>query len=561
LQLKCACGGNANSTGECEECRKENEASPQRSAAEPKPEAVPHIVHEVLRTAGQGLDPATRLFMESRFGHDFRNVRVHNDRQANASARAMNALAYTVGHNVVFAKSQYAPSGRVGQTLLAHELAHVVQQSGDQPRLDSLQVDTSGEQEAETAAMNIAAGGRAVSVRSSSPTRLQRQEPIPLPQEMVPVDIPFDLPEFEEPEIEIGELPGAEEAPEIGEIETPEPAPETTPEPAPGTSQEAAPQPEPVPPVAPQPGEPEEKEKDRDACASGRLPPTFVAFSPGPLGQAGNVLASPLTRCPGNTRGSLADPSVYPKQFKCIKDQGMGRFWIPAHLLHGETRRRPTRNLHGPGNEKRNIIIAHTAVNRQMNASVEEPALTRAYDLNQVLWYESKVDSYVPGDEFFAHFSPAGCWFKGFAHEFPLSPYRDGGSKQIWPGVLDEVPAEFAACLREPAFSIEDVTFCIWRQHTDQSWQTGPVQFPPGHSDPDGSEFLLSALDGRPETYQAWAADYFGRDVPLAAVQHIYRSAPLSVEIVEQLNPDLSLADLATDVNEIGYPVADLASP
>jgi len=109
-----------------------------------------------------------------------------------------------------------------------------------------------------------------------------------------------------------------------------------------------------------------------------------------------------LTRCLGNTRGSLADPSVYPKQFKCIKDQGMGRFWIPAHLLHGETRRRPTRNLHGPGNEKRNIIIAHTAVNRQMNASVEEPALTRAYDLNQVLWYESKVDSYVPGDEFFA---------------------------------------------------------------------------------------------------------------------------------------------------------------
>ena len=52
------------------------------------------------------------------------------------------------------------------------------------------------------------------------------------------------------------------------------------------------------------------------------------------------------------------------------------------------------------------------------------------------------------------------------------------------------------------------------------------------------------------------SADYFGRDVPLAAVQHIYRGAPLSAEIFGQLNPDLSLAELATDMDEIGYPLA-----
>jgi hypothetical protein len=191
--------------------------------------------------------------------------------------------------------------------------------------------------------------------------------------------------------------PEAGEAPETGEAPEMEPTPETAPEPQPGPEPAPSPAPEPAPPLVPKPGEPD---KDKDPCASKRLPPTFVTFSPGPLGQAGTVLASPLTRCPGNTRGSLADPGVYPKQFKCIKDQGLGRIWIPAHVLHGETRRRPLRNLHGPGNESRNIIIAHTQLNRQMNATAEEPALTRVYDLNQVLWYESKVDSYFPGNEF-----------------------------------------------------------------------------------------------------------------------------------------------------------------
>jgi hypothetical protein len=164
------------------------------------------------------------------------------------------------------------------------------------------------------------------------------------------------------------------------------------------------------------------------------------------------------------------------------------------------------------------------------------------------------------GDDFFAHFSAAGCWLKGFAHEYPLSPYRDG-SRRVWPGVLDEVPAEFAACLREPAFSVSDVTFCIWRRSSEETWQIGHIQFPAHHPDPDGSEFLLSILDGNPETYQAWAEDYFERDVALAAVQQIYRSAPLSGAIVRQLNPDISLAELATDIREVGYPLAEAGSP
>lgn len=92
--------------------------------------AVPPIVNEVLASSGQPLDPTTRAFMEPRFGYDFSGVRVHTDANAAESARAINALAYTVGRTVVFANGYYAPRTSEGQKLLAHELAHVVQQRG-----------------------------------------------------------------------------------------------------------------------------------------------------------------------------------------------------------------------------------------------------------------------------------------------------------------------------------------------------------------------------------------------------------------------------------------------
>jgi hypothetical protein len=89
---------------------------------------IPPIVHEVIRSPGQRLDAATRTFMEPRLGYNFGSVRVHNDTRAAESARAVNAVAYTVGQNVVFSAGQFAPQSREGQKLLAHELTHVMQQ-------------------------------------------------------------------------------------------------------------------------------------------------------------------------------------------------------------------------------------------------------------------------------------------------------------------------------------------------------------------------------------------------------------------------------------------------
>ncbi len=104
-------------------------ATLQRAAMNVAPvNDAPPIVHDVLHSPGQPLNAGTRAFMEPRFGLDLNHVRVHTDAKAAESARAVNALAYTVGRDVVFSAGQYAPETESGRRLLAHELTHVVQQ-------------------------------------------------------------------------------------------------------------------------------------------------------------------------------------------------------------------------------------------------------------------------------------------------------------------------------------------------------------------------------------------------------------------------------------------------
>ena len=75
----------------------------------------PPIVQDVLRSPGRPLDAPTQAFMEPRFGQDFSGVRVHTDAKAAESARAVNALAYTVGRDVVFSAGWYAPGTSDGK--------------------------------------------------------------------------------------------------------------------------------------------------------------------------------------------------------------------------------------------------------------------------------------------------------------------------------------------------------------------------------------------------------------------------------------------------------------
>lgn len=145
--------------------------------------AAPATVGEVLRASGEPLDARARAFMERRFGHDFGGVRIHTGPAAVRSARAMSAVAYTVGRHIAFDQGRYRPGTRAGSHLLAHELAHVVQQSGAPPAAAAgLAVEPADghlERQAEGAADRLARGERVRlpgGAAKLARQRIQRQE-------------------------------------------------------------------------------------------------------------------------------------------------------------------------------------------------------------------------------------------------------------------------------------------------------------------------------------------------------------------------------------------------
>jgi len=112
--------------------RKESNIQRKESAAGSAPEAT-STVDQTLQSSGQSLDTGTRDFMESRFGYDFSQVRIHNDPLAHQSSSGINALAYTHGEHIVFGAGQYQPETDTGKELLAHELTHTIQQGMGMP--------------------------------------------------------------------------------------------------------------------------------------------------------------------------------------------------------------------------------------------------------------------------------------------------------------------------------------------------------------------------------------------------------------------------------------------
>lgn len=127
----------------CKECQlKEGEetgeeklnASRKPSSSSLDLEASEEIANQINNArvgGGSLLDFSTREFMESRFGHDFSKVKIHTGEMAHRSASKVNALAYTIGDDIVFEEGQYQPHTSEGRRLLAHELTHVVQQSSN----------------------------------------------------------------------------------------------------------------------------------------------------------------------------------------------------------------------------------------------------------------------------------------------------------------------------------------------------------------------------------------------------------------------------------------------
>lgn len=173
LQRECACGGT------CGPCAAKERKGVRRSASHREAASrIPSSVQRALASPGRPLDAATRSVMEPRFGHDFSRVRVHDDAQAAASARDVHAHAYTVGSDIVFGAGRHAPDSEPGRRTLAHELTHVVQQSGGASSIATSSMAISdpsdaSEREAEAVADRVVRGG-AANVAGVSSNAVQR---------------------------------------------------------------------------------------------------------------------------------------------------------------------------------------------------------------------------------------------------------------------------------------------------------------------------------------------------------------------------------------------------
>jgi hypothetical protein len=134
-------------------------------------DAAPDAAQAGLRSPDRGLDPDTRRGMEAAFQSDFSGVRIHTGGAAGAAARRLRAKAFTLGRDIVFAPRRYAPETGAGLHLLAHELAHVLQQRQAGARDGSADVL---EQQAGRAAQEVVVGSRMHTVLSPAPAAVQR---------------------------------------------------------------------------------------------------------------------------------------------------------------------------------------------------------------------------------------------------------------------------------------------------------------------------------------------------------------------------------------------------
>ena len=145
------------------------------------------------------------------------------------------------------------------------------------------------------------------------------------------------------------------------------------------------------------------------------------------------------------------------------------------------------------------------------------------------------------GDELFALFTPAGCFIKECNQGRPAlgAPYAG-------------VPLAFRDATRDPAFSPDQVTACYWHEGQAGRWD---MNGPDGVFDPEGS-FLLAMIDGCPETYEAFAREYFEFDLPSGLANLVFNHQALDTTNLDGFGLSGELEDLTAQADEIGYPLA-----
>ena len=155
------------------------------------------------------------------------------------------------------------------------------------------------------------------------------------------------------------------------------------------------------------------------------------------------------------------------------------------------------------------------------------------------------------GDELFIHFTQEGCFIKGFAHESEMTPYKRD-DRSIWPGVLDNVPAEFKPSLTEPAFDPNSTTFAIWRTNSANEWSTGDITFPDGDYK-DGSADLLEPITYSVFDLSDWLSENYETEVDSDIIQSVFAGGPLSDAQMSKLNSSSPIHAIRDAVRATGW--------
>jgi hypothetical protein len=177
---------------------------------------------------------------------------------------------------------------------------------------------------------------------------------------------------------------------------------------------------------------------------------------------------------------------------------------------------------------------------------------------------EAALMSNGSGDEWAVVFTAEGAFIRVFDHESRMSPFRDQ-DRELWPGLLDGLPAAFRRQVEEPAFGDEEgqfiATAVLWRLAGDERWHAGEgIEFPAPrgpHDDtgPDGAGRLAILLDDIVDRYVEFAEDYYEITVDRTTVEHVVAHRPLTDTVVQALNPELTVAGLRDELTTIGYPI------
>lgn len=172
------------------------------------------------------------------------------------------------------------------------------------------------------------------------------------------------------------------------------------------------------------------------------------------------------------------------------------------------------------------------------------------------------------GNECFVLFGSHGVFITGCGHESLLSPFGEYGPPKE---IFNQVPPEFQDALAEPAFSIDENTFCLWHRNTDINWQIGAIPFPFHDEDTqktgliklpyfpwyidylDGSANLLQLYKGEPQDYLEWISSD-GETLPeLTALAEIYAYTPLTPDLLTRLNSKAQFQSITEALLDIGY--------